>query len=70
MYRRRIWAASAAMLLFTLLYRASLLLIVPLWKHMPLPFFRPYDQVGTCNRFQHLYQVLTFGCVLPLQIFT
>lgn len=38
--------ASATIVACVVLYRAILLQRVPLWRYMPLPFFRPYDMVS------------------------
>jgi hypothetical protein len=44
--RNRIWAVAAAAITFALVHSTALLLRVPLWRQMPLPLFRPYDQVA------------------------
>ena len=38
--------ASATIVACVLLYRAILLQRAPMWRYMPLPFFRPYDMVS------------------------
>lgn len=37
---------SATIVACVVLYRAILLQSAPLWRYMPLPFFRPYDMVS------------------------
>lgn len=38
--------AAATIVVCVVLYRGILLLSAPLWRYMPLPFFRPYDMVS------------------------
>ncbi|BDA41091.1 hypothetical protein COCOBI_01-7460 [Coccomyxa sp. Obi] len=45
-FRKGVAVASATIVACVVLYRAILLQNAPLWRYMPLPFFRPYDMVS------------------------
>ncbi len=44
--RKGVAVASATVVACVMLYRRTLLTSAPLWRYMPLPFFRPYDMVS------------------------
>ncbi|CAL8466626.1 g6162 [Coccomyxa elongata] len=45
-FRTGVAVTSATIVACVVLYRAILLQSAPLWRYMPLPFFRPYDMVS------------------------